>query len=252
MKNQKCPKCKATAEATSTTCLFCGCPLESNQPKPRKRLLIAVTFLLIIIAACIAFFYFRISLPLKQSQQAFEQANVYESELDYERAIHYYSMVIVEDEQNYTTARNKITDLTERIAINKSVACYYVALENVGIASSVFELKNIKISKLTGIMTCQIDGQNYSVSTVTDFLVFDETSGLYSKKYDQTTNKFVVKYAPTDVYYSWLASSQQLASDMLFDTVTTSAKYNSNTNLDLVQHYVDLYKEYDDITILTE
>lgn len=249
----KCPECGNIIQNNDSTCSQCGYPLNQDKPKFQKRVLIVVAILLCLAIPCVIFFYFHSIVPLQQSQQAFDRALVFENDLDYENALYYYSQVIIEDEHNYAIACKKIPELTECIDVNKSVAFLYIALENAHFASSVSDLSNIKINQSAGIMTCRIDGKNYSVSTTTDFLFFDESGGYYTKKYDPTTKKYAIEYTASYVYNSWLTEStnelRQITSDNLFDAANLYVESNCKIKLDLVSYYVNLYEECKDMSV---
>lgn len=250
MAKRTCPECGILIDNKTKTCPNCGCPM---QPVSKNNKVIIVLAIVIISLGIFVGIFFTKIYPIQQSQKSYEQAVECEGILDYEGAIYYYSQVKAEDSEHYSKAVKKVEELREYVKASKFAAAAFIALKNTGHASSLSDLLSFKINVDKQQATCRINGTNYAV--LANKFDMDEFHEFYTEKHDSETGFYTIEFTPQFEYTGLFAYAtnaiRQQTSDMMYDTITNSTSKDL-INKDLIQHYIDLYQEQSNISILLD
>lgn len=244
MRTKNCPECGENIGKTETVCSSCGYPIP--QKKTSKKATITIIGLISVIAITVACIF---TIPILQSQNAFEKAVTFEEALDYEGALYWYSQVNENDSENYSIASQKSEEIQLYIKTSKNIAMAYIALEDENLASSFDDMINIKVDAQDRQFVCKINGIGYYVNTI-DM----EKSEYYNVRYNKKTNLYITEYKASFQYNGYLTSTtnmlRQQTSDTMFQMSELVIK-EGKVKLDLAQNYVNLYKETMDLSVLT-
>lgn len=230
-----CPNCGENLTGDMKFCNKCG-----HRVKKGKKLLYVIGCVCII-AGLAAGLYVQKNKPIKESEEAFMQACMYEEQSDYLKAFEYYSKVISADKENYAMAQRKIEEINAIFKVNKMAAIGYIVLEQSGNINNLKDLSEIQVNPEKKKFACRIDGIGFVISKTN----LDD-SDYYSSKKTDIENYYITEYNAVYVDSGFLTSEvnwiRQDTSNTLFmaEALDTSADL---ININLIMNYISEYQE---------